>query len=35
MIVTQLNEAHEKVGDRHGVAIVDAMEAALHLNKTW
>ncbi|KAI1784958.1 hypothetical protein LXA43DRAFT_900780 [Ganoderma leucocontextum] len=34
MIVTQLNDEHEKTGNRHGVAIVDAMEAALRLDDT-
>ncbi|KAI1781959.1 hypothetical protein LXA43DRAFT_977822 [Ganoderma leucocontextum] len=34
MIATQLNEEHEKAGNRHGVSIVDAMEIALRLDNT-
>lgn len=32
MIAAQLNEGHEKAGDRHGVSIVDAMEVTLRLD---
>ncbi|PIL25723.1 hypothetical protein GSI_11473 [Ganoderma sinense ZZ0214-1] len=32
MIIAQLNEAHEREGNRHGIALVDAMESAFRLD---
>ncbi|KAI1782668.1 hypothetical protein LXA43DRAFT_1103603 [Ganoderma leucocontextum] len=34
MIVAQLSQEHEKVGNRHGIALLDAMEAAFRLEET-
>ncbi|KAI1791116.1 hypothetical protein LXA43DRAFT_872705, partial [Ganoderma leucocontextum] len=33
MIIAQLNEDNERQGDRHGIALVDAMEAAFRLER--
>ena len=32
MIIAQLNEDHERQGNRHGIALVDAFEAAFRLD---
>ncbi|KAI1787177.1 hypothetical protein LXA43DRAFT_896623 [Ganoderma leucocontextum] len=34
MIVAQLSQEHEKEGNRHGIALLDAMEAAFRLEDT-
>ena len=34
MIVAQLSQEHERQGNRHGVALLDAMDAAFRLDDT-
>ncbi|KAI1788225.1 hypothetical protein LXA43DRAFT_895044 [Ganoderma leucocontextum] len=34
MIVAQLSQEHERLGNRHGIALLDIMEAAFHLDDT-